>query len=134
MLYLFFSSFVKQFYDMLARNPSELHRFYTEDSSFSHAEHPSEPTCTVKGVDAIRKRVAELNLLNAHVDLSEGAYDVQDSFSSVAAILVVVTGRFSLNNAQPSPFTHTFVLAKPEVRIHYIFALINVKSSFVYMA
>jgi len=108
------SSFVKQFYDMLARNPSELHRFYTEESSFCHAEHPSEPTTTVKGMDAIRKRVAELNLLNAHVDLSEGAYDVQESFANVAAILVVVTGHFSLNNAQPNPFTHTFVLAKPE--------------------
>lgn len=108
-------TFVKQYYDMMARNPQELHRFYTEESQFCHAEDPNEDSATVKGVTAIRKRVGELNLLSSQVDLSEGAYDVQESFANVSAILVVVTGHFSKKDCAASPFTHTFVLAKPEM-------------------
>lgn len=31
-------SFIKQYYEMFAKNPAELHRFYKDESSFSHAE------------------------------------------------------------------------------------------------
>jgi hypothetical protein len=33
-----FISFIKQYYEMFAKNPAELHRFYKDESSFSHAE------------------------------------------------------------------------------------------------
>lgn len=36
-LYHFFS-LVKQFYEMLSKNPSELHKFYAEQSFFLHSE------------------------------------------------------------------------------------------------
>ena len=64
---------MKQYYDILAKKPEELHRFYANESTFTHAEDPREEVELVQtGVDAIKKRVSELNYLNAHVDLSEG--------------------------------------------------------------
>ena len=108
------NSFVKQYYDILAKKPEELHRFYANESTFTHAEDPREEVELVQtGVEAIKKRVAELNYLNAHVDLSEGFLDVQKSISSSESILVVVTGHFSLREIKSRPFTHSFVLAVP---------------------
>ncbi len=31
-------SFIKQFYEMMAKKPWELHRFYKEESNFTHCE------------------------------------------------------------------------------------------------
>ena len=31
-------SFIKQFYEMMAKKPCELHRFYKHSSSFTHCE------------------------------------------------------------------------------------------------
>lgn len=105
---------MKQYYDILAKKPEELHRFYANESTFTHAEDPREEVELVQtGVDAIKKRVSELNYLNAHVDLSEGFLDVQKSISSAESILVVVTGHFSLREIKSRPFTHSFVLAVP---------------------
>lgn len=105
---------MKQYYDILAKKPEELHRFYASVSTFTHAEDPREEVELVQtGVDAIKKRVSELNYLNAHVDLSEGFLDVQRSISSADSILVVVTGHFSLREIKSRPFTHSFVLAVP---------------------
>ena len=104
---------------MMNNNPSELHRFYTEDSQFCHTEDPSGRAHVVHGLDAIQKRVGELNFdNNTNIDLSDGAYDVQESLANpqTSSILVVVTGHFSKKEQSPSPFTHTFMLAKPEVR------------------
>lgn len=36
---LYTYSFVKQYYEMMAKNPSELHKFYNDDSAFSHCEN-----------------------------------------------------------------------------------------------
>ena len=132
-LYLLFSPpflccfnhrFVLQYYSMMNENPSKLYHFYSEDSHFCHTEDPSGRADVVHGLDGIRKRVGELNFdNNTNIDLSDGAYDVQESFSnpSASSIIVVVTGHFSKKDTSPSPFTHTFMLAKLAVR--FVFEL-----------
>ena len=106
-------SFVKQYYDILSNQPALLYRFYAEGSTFSHAEE--EDSASQFGVEAIRKRVEELNYLNAEVDLSDGFIDVQkSSINSVESILVIVTGHFSLREIRSRPFSSSFILAKPE--------------------
>lgn len=113
-------AFVKQYYDMMATNPSELYRFYTEASQFCHTEDPSGVAEYFSGLNAIRERIDKANLLECVVDLSDGAYDVQvhDVGSSVS-ILVIVTGHFSKKDTSPTPFAHTFILAKPDAAAHY---------------
>ena len=51
---------MKQYYSMLSTNPSELYRFYADDSSFCHTSHANEAAKVVKGVENIRERIAQL--------------------------------------------------------------------------
>ena len=95
---------------MMARKPSELHRFYTEESQFCHTEDSSGIAKSVSGLSAISETIETANLFECNVDLSDGAYDVQENAGS-GSILVVVTGHFSKKDNTPGPFTHTFLLA-----------------------
>lgn len=101
-------SFIKQFYEMLAKNPSELHRFYKDESSFAHAD-VHQVTRSVTGVDSIREIVNNLELAGARLDLSEGSLDAQKSDNN--GVFLVVTGHFTLPGKNPRPFVQSFFLA-----------------------
>lgn len=101
-------SFIKQFYEMMAKNPGELHRFYKSESTFSHAEG-HQITETVTGVEKIRERVSMLNLAGARLDLSEGSIDAQRSEQN--GVFLMVTGKFTMPQCTPRPFVQSFFLA-----------------------
>ncbi len=105
------------YYDVLAKNPGQLFRFYADNASFCHTESPTEASVVVTGLENVTKRIAELNLLDAHVDLSEGAYDVMSSnfAGNAPTIFLVITGNYTPKNGQTRPFTQSFVLSKQEV-------------------
>lgn len=101
-------SFIKQYYDLFARNPSELHRFYKEESTFILADvnQISEQVC---GVEAIREKIQQLPLIGARVDLSEGSMDAHSSENN--GVVLLVTGQVTLSNKQPRQFVQTFFLS-----------------------
>lgn len=101
-------SFIKQYYDMFARNPGELHKFYKEDSAFAHGDGV-QITDVVSGVESIRERVNELNLAGARVDLSEGSVDAQQSEND--GVFLTVTGHVTLLAKPTRPFVQSFFLA-----------------------
>lgn len=103
-------SFIKQFYEMMSKNPSELHKFYSDESHFLHSED-SQKQESVCGTDAIREHISHLNLTGAIVDVSGGTVDVQRFDDN--GIVVVVTGHFSFqwNPEVKQPFIQTFFLA-----------------------
>eukprot|EP00596_Hydrurales_sp_CCMP1899_P007109 CAMPEP_0119042014 /NCGR_PEP_ID=MMETSP1177-20130426/14293_1 /TAXON_ID=2985 /ORGANISM="Ochromonas sp, Strain CCMP1899" /LENGTH=385 /DNA_ID=CAMNT_0007008513 /DNA_START=152 /DNA_END=1306 /DNA_ORIENTATION=+ len=103
-------SFIKQFYEMLAKNPSEMHRFYKEESFFTHCEG-QQTTSAVQGMEAIRERVSQLSLAGARVDLTEGSVDAQRS--GINGVFLVVTGDFAQPSQflEPRKFVQTFFLA-----------------------
>eukprot|EP01041_Mallomonas_annulata_P003421 gene3421-6788_t len=101
-------SFIKQYYDMFARNPGELHRFYKEDSNFIHGEG-HQVADVINGVENIREKVNQLELAGARVDLSEGSIDAQKSENN--GVFLTVTGRVTLVGKPTRPFVQCFYLA-----------------------
>lgn len=101
-------SFIKQYYDMFSRNPSELHRFYKEESAFTHAEVHQEVD-VIHGINSIRERVIELNLRGATVDVSEGSIDAQRTENN--GVFLTVTGTVTLPSSAPATFVQSFLLA-----------------------
>lgn len=105
-------SFAKQYYNFLSSDPSTLHRFYHEESQFSHG-HSNNSADLVTGQENIRKKIAELNLKGVKVDLEHGSIDCQTS--SNGGVLVMVTGR--MDNR---PFSQAFFLGKQESRYYVL--------------
>ena len=66
-------------------------------------------TNAVQGVESIRKRVGELNLAGARVDLTEGSVDAQRSDNN--GVFLMVTGEFTQPDMVPRRFVQTFFLA-----------------------
>lgn len=65
----------------------------------------------MQGAEAIRAKVAELELAGARVDLSEGSVDAQRS--DINGVFMVVTGEFTQpsKSLEPKRFVQTFFLA-----------------------
>ena len=65
----------------------------------------------MQGAEAIRAKVAELQLAGARVDLSEGSVDAQRS--DINGVFMVVTGEFTQpsKSLEPKKFVQTFFLA-----------------------
>mmetsp|Transcript_29240 Transcript_29240/g.29607 ORF Transcript_29240/g.29607 Transcript_29240/m.29607 type:complete len:499 (+) Transcript_29240:211-1707(+) len=101
-------SFIKQYYDMLARNPSELHRFYKEDSSFIHSDGV-QISEVANGVESIREHINNLDLAGARVDLTDGSVDAQKSENN--GVFLTVTGHVTLASRPTRPFVQSFFLA-----------------------
>ena len=108
-LLILFFSFIKQYYEMLTKNPSNLYRFYKDESCMVHAEsNDAMELCT--GLERIKARIAELSLPEGvTVDLKEGSVDAQKSEND--SVFLMVTGRFIHPNLDPRPFVQSFVLA-----------------------
>lgn len=102
-------SFIKQYYELLAKTPDELFRFYKDDSSFTHADGP-QAAPTVTGADNIRDRVQELNLAGARFNLHEGSIDAHRSENG--GVFVLVTGHCTLLGHLPRMFVQSFFLSR----------------------
>ncbi|KAG5180060.1 hypothetical protein JKP88DRAFT_349769 [Tribonema minus] len=101
--------FIKSFYgEVLPRKPLELHRFYSEQSTFCHAEGNKQEQ-PVMGLENIKEKIRGLGLADATVDLDCGSVDIQASQNG--SILLMVTGAITLRGQAPRQFAQTFLLA-----------------------
>lgn len=105
--------FIEQYYKKVSDDPAELHKFYVEDSSFSHTENPQDLAATVSGLENIQNMVRSLDLPvgpgKCSVDLTSGSVDVQSAGADDSQILISVTGRLVLSPSS-YPFCQTFLL------------------------
>jgi len=112
------SSFIKQFYEKLSKNPLELHRFYKEESYFTHSDNQQQASA-ISGIENIRKRVLELNLAGSKVDLSEGSLDAHRSEGN--GVIMVATGLFTpADSTESSPFVQTFFLSSQKTASYFV--------------
>lgn len=103
------TSFIKQYYEVLSKNPSDLYKFYNHESQFTHCDNHQIGRC-VAGIDGIQKEVSGLELQGAHLDLSNGFVDAQQRGED---ILVVVTGHYTPPRSSSAfPFLQTFYLSR----------------------
>jgi len=102
--------FVHSYYKILHQSPQELHRFYKEGSSFtcgSEATYGASEE-TVSGLEAITKKIQQLDFQNCRVTLS-----VVDAQSSVqGGIIIMVVGHLANKEESPRKFVQTFYLAE----------------------
>ncbi len=101
--------FIKQYYGkVLPAKPFDLHRFYMDESTFTHASGcaPEEP---VSGLENIKKKITTLGLQDATVDLQCGSVDAHASQNG--GVLLMVTGAITLRGQAPRQFVQTFFLA-----------------------
>ncbi|CAM9534763.1 unnamed protein product, partial [Laminaria digitata] len=104
------SHFVKQYYgEVLSKKPVELHRFYTDESTFCHASGTREEE-PVSGLADIKAKIEHLGLGGATVDLGCGSVDAQPS--EAGGVLLMVTGSITISDADPRQFCQTFFLSR----------------------
>lgn len=102
------NSFVKQYYHLLAKNPETLHRFYKDDSKFTHG-HGSQQEEPISGQKKINDKIMSMGYAGARVDLEYGSVDCQASLNG--GVAVMVSGIITLKEQQPKAFVQTFFLA-----------------------
>lgn len=102
------NSFVKQYYHLLAQSPETLHRFYKDDSKFTHGRG-SQDENSISGQKNINDKIMSMGYAGAHVDLESGSVDCQSSLDG--GVLVMVAGVMTLKAETPRAFVQTFFLA-----------------------
>jgi len=105
-------SFIKQYYHILATNPSQIHKFYKPDSQLSFGKECNIPSDTHL-FSALTEKTNELFdwAENATVDFEHGSIDAQAS--AAGGILLVVTGHMKTKEHKlPRRFVHTFFLCQ----------------------
>lgn len=103
-----FCSFIKVYYQTLAKQPWDLWKFYSTDSSFTHCEgHQTSEAATDQ--EAIKQRIEGLNFAGAVLDLTEGYVDAQATGSN--GVLITVFGNITFRGETSRPFLQAFVLA-----------------------
>ncbi|ETW09270.1 hypothetical protein H310_01669 [Aphanomyces invadans] len=105
------NTFVKQYYNLLTESPEKLHRFYKEESTFSHG-HGSHPEESVSGQAAINSTILKKHYNGAVVQLDHGSIDCQGS--QQGGVVVLVTGVITLQRSSPAHFVQSFFLAVQE--------------------
>ncbi|GLD92981.1 hypothetical protein PINS_up001573 [Pythium insidiosum] len=103
------STFMRQYYHFLAKEPESLHRFYKNESRWCHGvgSQMQEP---ITGQQAIHGEILRRDYKGARVDLDHGSIDCQGSLQD--GVLVLVTGVMTLASSPvPKPFVQTFFLA-----------------------
>ncbi|KAJ0402532.1 hypothetical protein P43SY_000795 [Pythium insidiosum] len=103
------STFMRQYYHFLAKEPESLHRFYKNESRWCHGvgSQMQEP---ITGQQAIHGEILRRDYKGARVDLDHGSIDCQGSLQD--GVLVLVTGVMTLaSSPTPKPFVQTFFLA-----------------------
>ncbi|XP_022907625.1 ras GTPase-activating protein-binding protein 2 [Onthophagus taurus] len=109
---------VRQYYTLMNKAPTHLHRFYNNQSSFLHCGlDPSNPETTpVIGQKQIHQKIQQLNFRDCHAKISQ--VDSQATLGN--GVVVQVTGELS-NAGQPMRrFTQTFVLAAQSPKKYYV--------------
>jgi hypothetical protein len=99
--------FVQEYYTILNKDPSKLHRFYSADSAMLHGLE-GEPVDSSKGQHEIHVKFKELKLKDSKVVVSN--VDSQSSLSG--GILVSVLGEHELKGKTPRKFSQVFFLAE----------------------
>lgn len=104
--------FVKQYYTMLNSAPQFLHRFYSHNSCFIHADD----THAVTGQAEIHKKIMSLNFNNCHSRICQ-----VDSQSSVGdSVVIQVIGELSNADQPMRRFVQSFVLVPQSANKYYV--------------
>lgn len=110
--------FVRQYYTLLNKAPTHLHRFYNNNSSFVHGglDAPNRETSPMIGQKQIHQKIQQLNFQDCHAKITQ--VDSQATLGN--GVVVQVTGELS-NAGQPMRrFTQTFVLAAQSPKKYYV--------------
>ncbi|XP_057313957.1 ras GTPase-activating protein-binding protein 1-like [Hydractinia symbiolongicarpus] len=110
--------FVRQYYTMLHKDPSQLHRFYTRESRLTHGVSPNakseDPVC---GQEAINDKISQLHFRNCHAKIRS-----VDSHPTIGGgVVIQVTGELSNAGMPMRKFMQTFVLAQQEPKKYNVF-------------
>lgn len=110
--------FVRQYYTMLHKDPSQLHRFYTRESRLTHGVSPNarseDPVC---GQEAINDKISQLHFRNCHAKIRS-----VDSHPTIGGgVVIQVTGELSNAGMAMRKFMQTFVLAQQEPKKYNVF-------------
>lgn len=65
-------AFVKQYYTQLHHDPSQMHRFYLEQSSMVHGGSELGSAERVIGQKAIHEKILSMNLQQVHAKIKSG--------------------------------------------------------------
>lgn len=107
--------FVRQYYTMLNKAPIQMHRFYSENSSFVHGMGNGESSA-VYGQQQIHARIMKLQYRDCHAKIRQ-----VDSHSTLSnGVVVQVSGELSNNGMPMRKFMQTFVLAPLAPKNYYV--------------
>ncbi|XP_058810284.1 ras GTPase-activating protein-binding protein 2 [Phymastichus coffea] len=109
--------FVRQYYTLLNRAPTHLHRFYNNYSSFVHGSVDSsrEPNPAI-GQKQIHQKIQALNFQDCHAKINQ--VDSQSTLGN--GVVVQVSGELSNAGHPMRRFTQTFVLAAQAPKKYYV--------------
>lgn len=110
--------FVRQYYTMLHKDPTQLHRFYTRESRLTHGVSPNakseDPVC---GQEAIFEKISQLNFRNCYAKIRS-----VDSHPTIGGgVVIQVTGELSNGGMAMRKFMQTFVLAQQDVKRYNVY-------------
>ncbi|KAK9810944.1 hypothetical protein WJX73_010835 [Symbiochloris irregularis] len=107
------NQFVNQFYTVMKSSPRYLHRFYTDESTFTHVDPdvvPDGMAFTVNNQKNIHDRVMALGFDESQVDL----YTMDSQYSLGHGVIVQVTGALGYKGQAKRNFVQCFFLAVQE--------------------
>lgn len=94
--------FVVQYYTVMKKCPSGLHRFYKDDSSMIHENS------TVFGQIPIHDKIMSMNIHDSRV----GILRLDALRANGNSVLIQVAGEISINDSEPRRFMQSFVLCE----------------------
>lgn len=109
-------AFVKQYYTQMHRDPTQMHRFYLEQSSFVHGGSEIGSEEPVIGQKAIHHKIVSLDLRQVHAKIKQ----VDSHMTLGLGIVIQVTGELSTGGHPMRAFVQTFVLAPESPKKYYV--------------
>jgi Ras GTPase-activating protein-binding protein 1 len=109
-------AFVKQYYTQLHHDPSQMHRFYLEQSSMVHGGSELGSAERVIGQKAIHEKILSMNLQQVHAKIKQ----VDSDLTLGQGITIQVTGELSTAGRPMRAFVQTFVLAPESPKKYYV--------------
>lgn len=110
--------FVRQYYTMLHKDPTQLHRFYMKHSLFTHGsllnETPIEP---IIGQEAIHTKIMQRDYRGCHSKII--SVDSQQTING--GVVVQVAGELTIRGMPKRTFTQTFVLEAEAPKKYYVY-------------
>lgn len=110
--------FVRQYYTMLHKDPSQLHRFYTRESRLTHGGTPNAKCDeAITGQEAICEKIRQLNYLETYAKIRS-----VDSHPTLGqGVVIQVTGELSNSSMPMRKFMQTFVLQKQNAKKYSVY-------------